>query len=261
MDIPGLIKVIQMALLIIMNVILITNLFILFRAKKRIIVWNFGTVLSVKELKGLFKILSRKKSKLDQHVMIIVYKYKWELYLLDIVSVLSHIKIPWKCRKRKNTDGRIVLGSIYKRWKIVHIYEFNFLNCNTDIERKILFLFTILHELRHYYHHLNKTGLNPVQEEIECFNFARDFICGNIKEFNKILEINEEIKNISIRFDPQELMVVYGEYYGDIISKADKEQMKGLKGSLSYHQDSDRARIEEFAFQDAICEKRISKND
>ena len=65
--------------------------------------------------------------------------------------------------------------------------------------------------------------INIVEEEIECFNFARDFIYGSIKEFNRMLEITEEIKIISIRFDPQKLKVVYGEYYADIISKADKK--------------------------------------
>lgn len=203
--------------LIFLDIVLILDLYILLRRKRRFILWNFGKVLSTLEIKGVIGLLKENIPEMKLNVMIINYGAKWQIYILELFTIIQSI-IYNNLKKSTlnkywtiiNDDG--VGGTHNYMYKLITLHEFK-LQCNNDLEKKVLAVGNLIHELRHFYHSCQNTDLSDIEEEIDCYNFEMKFIKDNISALNEILNTDEEIESICMNFDEVTAKKLYKQFY------------------------------------------------
>jgi len=104
------------------------NVYFRFRRQKKLKIWNFGTILSKDELNKVLFILKRQVPEMDLNVMIIIFKYKYQVYFCIWITVLMGCFHPLKIYKDyfKNIKNFNTHGQYDNLAKTIFLYEFSF---------------------------------------------------------------------------------------------------------------------------------------
>ena len=133
------ISIIGTWVLLILDIILILDMYILFRQKKRFILWNFGKALSDREINGVVNLMKQKIHEMKPKVMVISYGAKWQVYVFEVFTIIQgilHSKSKDGFNKYWsiiNNDG--VGGAHNYRYRLITLHEFN-LRLDNDLEKK-----------------------------------------------------------------------------------------------------------------------------
>jgi len=187
------------------------NVYFRFWRQKKLKIWNFGTILSKGELNKVLFLLKRQVPQTDLKVMIIIFKYKYQVYFCEWITVLMGCFHPLKIYKGyfKNIKNFNTHGQYDNLAKTIFLYEFSFSKIENLIVQKMKMTNTLIHEFTHRNIEMSNINITKMDEEIECFRFSRTFIKANLQEINNVFESNYEIIDLGVELEKDTIKEAY----------------------------------------------------
>ncbi|MBW9156951.1 hypothetical protein [Clostridium tagluense] len=187
------------------------NVYFRFTRQKKLKIWNLGTILSKGELNKVLFLLKREVPETDLNVTIIIFKYKYQVYFCEWITVLMGYFHSLKIYKdySKNIKKFNTHGQYDNLAKTIFLYEFSFSKKENLIVQKMKMTITLIHEFTHRNIEMSNINITKMDEELECFRFPRTFIKANLQEFNNVFESNYEIIDLGVELDKDIIKEAY----------------------------------------------------